>query len=182
MLNLSSLKFFEELLRTSGPSGYEIPCAQVFRKRLEKYADEIKVDVTGNSIAVLNPKSPFKVMLAGHYDEIGFQVVYITDNGLITFRQVGGIGGRSCGRQCRGRRRNRGPFSRGAGLYRKIQPAGSVHSYCGTQFFAMDRYFSGAWDAGRAAAAGQDRGKIVSGSGGSVFAVKERGCEEAVWV
>ena len=68
MLNLSSLKFFEELLRTSGPSGYEIPCAQVFRKRLEKYADEIKVDVTGNSIAVLNPKSPFKVMLAGHYD------------------------------------------------------------------------------------------------------------------
>ena len=91
MLNLSSLKFFEELLRTSGPSGYEIPCAQVFRKRLEKYADEIRVDVTGNSIAVLNPKSPFKVMLAGHYDEIGFQVVYITDNGLITFRQVGGI-------------------------------------------------------------------------------------------
>ena len=30
-------------------------------------------------------------MLAGHYDEIGFQVVDITDGGLVTFRAVGGI-------------------------------------------------------------------------------------------
>ena len=91
MLNASSLKFFDELMRSSGPSGYEMPCAAVFRKRLEPFADEVRVDVTGNSIAVLNPKSRFRVMLAGHYDEIGFQVVYITDEGLITFREVGGI-------------------------------------------------------------------------------------------
>ena len=91
MLNASSLKFFDELMRTSGPSGFEIPCAKAFRKRLETFADEMYVDVTGNSIAILNPDSPFRIMLAGHYDEIGFQVVYITDSGLITFRAVGGI-------------------------------------------------------------------------------------------
>ena len=91
MLNASSLKFFDELMRTSGPSGFEIPCAAVFRKRLEPFADELYVDVTGNSIAILNPDSPFRIMLAGHYDEIGFQVVYITDEGLVTFRAVGGI-------------------------------------------------------------------------------------------
>ena len=91
MLNASSLKFFDELMRTSGPSGFEIPCAKAFRKRLEAFADEMYVDVTGNSIAILNPDSPFRIMLAGHYDEIGFQVVYITDSGLITFRAVGGI-------------------------------------------------------------------------------------------
>ncbi len=36
-------------------------------------------------------KDKLKVMLAGHYDEIGFQVVYISEQGLIYFREVGGI-------------------------------------------------------------------------------------------
>lgn len=30
-------------------------------------------------------------MLAGHYDEIGFQIVYISDEGLLYFRPNGGI-------------------------------------------------------------------------------------------
>ncbi len=91
MLSAASRKFLENLLTQSGPSGFEIPTAKVFRAGLEKYADRIEVDVTGNSIAILNPKASFKVMMAGHYDEIGFQVVDITEQGLITFRAVGGI-------------------------------------------------------------------------------------------
>jgi len=91
MLSEKSLDFLESLLTSSGPSGFEIEPASVFRKYLSKFADSIHTDVTGNTIAALNPESPFKVMLAGHYDEIGFQVVYITDDGLIYFREVGGI-------------------------------------------------------------------------------------------
>ena len=91
MLNAASLKFFDELLRTSGPSGFEIPSAKVFRERLEAFAHEVYTDVSGNTIGILNPDSPFRIMLAGHYDEIGFQVVYITGDGLITFRAVGGV-------------------------------------------------------------------------------------------
>lgn len=87
----ASLKFLETFLNTSGPSGFETPQAAVFRDYLKKYADKIDVDVLGNSIAVLNPDAKFKVMLAGHYDEIGFQVVDITEGGLVTFRAVGGI-------------------------------------------------------------------------------------------
>ena len=87
----ASLKFLETFLNTSGPSGFETPQAAVFRDYLKKYADKIDVDVLGNSIAVLNPEAEFKVMLAGHYDEIGFQVVDITEGGLVTFRAVGGI-------------------------------------------------------------------------------------------
>lgn len=87
----AGLKFLETFLNTSGPSGFETPQAAVYRNYLKKYADRIDVDVLGNSIAILNPKAEFKVMLAGHYDEIGFQVVDITDNGLVTFRAVGGI-------------------------------------------------------------------------------------------
>ena len=91
MLNAASLKFFDLLLRTSGPSGFEIPSAKVFRERLEAFAHEVYTDVSGNTIGILNPDSPFRIMLAGHYDEIGFQVVYITGDGLITFRAVGGV-------------------------------------------------------------------------------------------
>lgn len=87
----NSLKFLETFLNASGPSGFETPQAAIFRDYLKKYAHRIDVDVLGNSIAVLNPDAKFKVMLAGHYDEIGFQVVDITDSGLITFRSVGGI-------------------------------------------------------------------------------------------
>ena len=87
----ASLKFLETFLNTSGPSGFETPQAAVFRDYLKKYADKIDVDVLGNSIAVLNPDAKFKVMLAGHYDEIGFQIVYISDDGLLYFRPNGGI-------------------------------------------------------------------------------------------
>jgi endoglucanase len=91
MFSKKSLDFLSELLNSYGPSGFEIETASVFSKYLKEYADDIRCDVTGNSIAVLNPKADFKVMMAGHYDEIGFQVVYVSDEGLVYFRNVGGI-------------------------------------------------------------------------------------------
>ncbi|HOK05117.1 MAG TPA: hypothetical protein PLN24_07690, partial [Victivallales bacterium] len=90
MFSKNSNDFLAKLLNSYGPSGFELETASVFGNYLEKFADDIKVDVTGNTIAVLNPDSPFKVMIAGHYDEIGFQVVHISDEGLIYFRNVGG--------------------------------------------------------------------------------------------
>ena len=91
MLRKKSLKFLEEFLNTSGPSGFEEPTAKRFREYLAEFADDVRSDVTGNTIAVLNGDADFKVMLAGHYDEIGFQVTHISDEGLLYFRNVGGI-------------------------------------------------------------------------------------------
>ncbi len=91
MPSAKSEAFLEKLLKSSGPSGFEFAPAAVFRDYLKDFADELRTDVTGNTIAVLNPEAEFKVMLAGHYDEIGFQVVYISDEGLVYFREVGGI-------------------------------------------------------------------------------------------
>lgn len=92
MLPASSLAFLKEFLSASGPSGYEFEQAAVFRAYLSKYTrEQVEVDNLGNSIARLNPEAPFQVMLSGHYDEIGFQVVNITDDGLLTIRPVGGI-------------------------------------------------------------------------------------------
>lgn len=92
MLPASSFAFLKEFLSASGPSGYEFEQAAVFRSYLSRYTkEEVEVDNLGNSIARLNPKAVFQVMLSGHYDEIGFQVVNITDAGLLTIRSVGGI-------------------------------------------------------------------------------------------
>ncbi len=91
MLSKTSLKFLEELLQTSGPSGYEIETAKVYREYLAQFADSVETDVMGNTLGVLNKDAKLKVMLAGHYDEIGFQTVFISDEGLIYIRPVGGI-------------------------------------------------------------------------------------------
>ena len=48
-------------------------------------------DVMGNTIAALNTGAGMRVMLAGHYDEIGFQIVHIGEGGEIYFRNIGGI-------------------------------------------------------------------------------------------
>jgi endoglucanase len=91
MPDKTALKFFENLLNTTGPSGYEEEPAAVFRSYMEKFCDKVDTDVLGNTIGVLNPEAPFKVMLVGHYDEIGFQVTYISEDGYIWFRPNGGI-------------------------------------------------------------------------------------------
>jgi putative aminopeptidase FrvX len=91
MIKGKSFTFLEQLLNCSGPSGFEEETAAAYRDYLGGFCDELYTDVMGNTVGVLNPGAPFKVMLAGHYDEIGFQVVYIADDGLIYFRANGGI-------------------------------------------------------------------------------------------
>ena len=91
MFDKSSLDFLQEFMNTSSPTGFETEAAAVFRKYTGGFCDEIRKDVMGNTIAVLNADAKFKVMLAGHYDEIGFQIVHISDSGLLYFRANGGI-------------------------------------------------------------------------------------------
>src|SRR5690606_7866881 len=58
---------------------------------VKPYVDEVATDAAGNAIAVLNQAADFKVMLAGHCDEIGFLVRRIDDKGFIYVEKLGGI-------------------------------------------------------------------------------------------
>lgn len=89
-MNKSSLTFLKLLVETPSPSGYEEIIQKLWRKEASRYADEVRTDVHGNSIAVLNPKGHPRIMLAGHCDEIGFIVLYISDEGYIFFGPIGG--------------------------------------------------------------------------------------------
>ena len=91
MLTRESLKFLSDFMNASSPSGFEEEAAGVFRSYVSGFCAEVRTDVLGNTMGILNPGAPLRVMLAGHYDEIGFQIVYISDEGLLYFRPNGGI-------------------------------------------------------------------------------------------
>ena len=86
-----TLKYLENLLNQPSPSGYEDKARNVWRKEMKKVADSVKGDTHGNSIAVLKGGAGPRVMLAGHIDEIGFQVNYICKDGYIYFKPIGGF-------------------------------------------------------------------------------------------
>ena len=87
----ASMDFLQALLAAPGPSGYEGPVRAVWKREAERFADRVSVDVHGNAIASLNSAGSPRIMLAGHMDELGFQVVHIDDEGYISFDTVGGF-------------------------------------------------------------------------------------------
>ena len=90
MIPDESLHFLHTLLDAPGPSGFEVRPARLWRAEAEKFAHETRVDVAGNSVALVNPRGTPRVMLAGHIDEIGLMVTHVSEEGLLFFDGIGG--------------------------------------------------------------------------------------------
>lgn len=86
-----SFEFLKQIEETPSVSGYEQPVARIVRSRMRRFADSVETDVHGNVIVAANTKAPVRVMLAGHMDQIGLMVHYVSDDGFIYFKPVGGI-------------------------------------------------------------------------------------------
>jgi len=86
-----SFTFLKAMEETPSVSGFEQPVARIIRERMKPFADKITTDVHGNTIVTLNPKGNPRVMLAGHYDQIGLMIRHINDEGHLHFSTVGGI-------------------------------------------------------------------------------------------
>ncbi len=84
------LKFLKTYMDTVCPTGYEEDASRVWREEANRFADRTWVDVHGNTIAAINEKAPFRVMLAGHADEIGLLISYADDQGYLSFTGLGG--------------------------------------------------------------------------------------------
>lgn len=89
-MNKKTVQYLANLLNAPSPSGYEDKARAIWRAEMAKYSDTVYGDTHGNSIAVLNKKGTPRVLLAGHIDEIGFQVQYISPEGYIYFKPIGG--------------------------------------------------------------------------------------------
>ncbi len=82
----------KELCQLRGVSGDEGRVRDFVRAHAEKHADSVCVDPMGNVLAYKKGKKSHKhVMLAAHMDEVGFMILGINDNGLLSYRPVGGI-------------------------------------------------------------------------------------------
>lgn len=83
--------FLMELLNTASPSSMEMDIQRKWMAYVKEFAHEVRTDNAGNVIGILNPEAPFKVLLAGHSDEIALVINRIDEQGFLHFDKVGGI-------------------------------------------------------------------------------------------
>ncbi|MDR2672921.1 MAG: M20/M25/M40 family metallo-hydrolase [Coriobacteriales bacterium] len=91
-MNKKDLDFLRRLTEAPSPSGFEVPAANIMRQRLEGTATTIETNVLGSVHATLKGTSQgISVMIAGHLDEVGMMVTYISDDGFVSFEAIGGV-------------------------------------------------------------------------------------------
>lgn len=83
--------YFEQLIETPSPSGFEARCQNLFEKYASKYVEYVYKDKFGNVIAHKPNNNKPKLMISAHIDEIGFIVKHIDDDGFIYIVPIGGI-------------------------------------------------------------------------------------------
>lgn len=92
-MRAESLEFLTAIVNCPSPSGYEERAAEIYRQYTSPFADKVTTDIHGSVAAILNPDAEMKIMLAGHMDEIGFIVHFISDDGMLYFSTIGGQDG-----------------------------------------------------------------------------------------
>lgn len=82
--------FLVDLLNARSPSGYETEAQAVFDRYVREAADDYRKDAMGNRIATLNPAGDPVLMFAGHIDELGLIITYVSKEGFLYFDTIGG--------------------------------------------------------------------------------------------
>ncbi|MGL4599872.1 MAG: M42 family metallopeptidase [Bacteroidia bacterium] len=90
LLDAKALQFLESYLNTASPTGFESSGQKVWLDYIKPYIDTHFVDTYGTAVAIINPKSDYKVVIEAHADEISWFVHYITKDGFIYLRRNGG--------------------------------------------------------------------------------------------
>lgn len=89
MIDVELLKRYCSVI---GVSGFEENVATLFIRETSCCSDVQEIDLLGNAYACIsssNDSSP--IMIEAHCDEIGFQVIHISESGLLYIRRNGGI-------------------------------------------------------------------------------------------
>ena len=87
------IETLKSLCALSGVSSFEDEVRDEIRRRVEPYADSIRVDNLGNLIVFKRGAKPTgnRLMLCAHMDEVGLIVKSVTEDGYLKFGCVGGI-------------------------------------------------------------------------------------------
>lgn len=88
----SDLYNLKQLVVTPSPSGFETGCQRVFEKIIESYGGRrFYSDHIGNVAYSFGNAKGKRILLSAHIDELGFQVLDITDEGFLIINSLGGI-------------------------------------------------------------------------------------------
>jgi endoglucanase len=90
-MRAESFDFLKKLLETPSPSGFEARGQRVWADYVNRFVPAVQSDPYGNVFAALKSGSTPKILLAGHADELGLMVSYISDEGYIYFQGIGGV-------------------------------------------------------------------------------------------
>lgn len=83
-------EFLKKLLETASPSGFEKEAADLWKAEAKLFTDNVYGDIHGNSFAKILGSKESVIMLAGHIDEIGLMVTYVSEGGFLYFAPIGG--------------------------------------------------------------------------------------------
>lgn len=91
MLKKKEFDFFEKLIVTPSPTGYETAGQKVWIDYVRPFADEIITDAYGSAAAsiVVDPNA-ITVLFEAHCDEIGMVVQHVDDQGFVWVQRIGG--------------------------------------------------------------------------------------------
>ena len=78
----------QRLKRTAISRGTRVSSGHRYLPR--PLADELRTDLHGNVIAVLNPGGSPRIMLAGHCDQLALMVEHIDSDGFLYVQPMGG--------------------------------------------------------------------------------------------
>jgi putative aminopeptidase FrvX len=90
-LNPQSLEFLKTYINNASPVGFESTGQKLWLDYLKPYVNTTFTDPYGTAVGVINPESPFKVVIEAHADEISWFVNYINAEGLIYLKRNGGV-------------------------------------------------------------------------------------------
>ncbi|MCD6545113.1 MAG: M20/M25/M40 family metallo-hydrolase [Thermotogae bacterium] len=84
-------EFLKLVANEFGPGGYEQRVVELIKKNISKYSDSVKIDKSGNLIAIKRGNGKGKLLLEAHVDEIGLVVSKIVSQDYIRIHMVGGV-------------------------------------------------------------------------------------------
>src|SRR5690554_4078248 len=85
-------EILKRLTEANGVTGNEDEVREIILELAAETGAEVSVDRMGNVIAKKKGRTGNKkVMVAAHMDEVGFIITYISENGMLKFKLVGGI-------------------------------------------------------------------------------------------
>ena len=91
LIDEKAMEFFEELVNSFGPSGFEREPARIVKRYVSEFSDKVYNDKMGSVLFRKKGSSDEPiVLLPGHVDEVGFIISSINKQGFLTFNPLGG--------------------------------------------------------------------------------------------